>query len=81
MTERTDKARETLLKKFGSEEALREHYRDMKRKSMQHPNNRKGSAKGGFNNTEIAKQAGIKGRAKRYGHEENTPQNQDTSQS
>lgn len=30
-----NKRRETLLKKFGSEEALKEHYREMQRKSRE----------------------------------------------
>lgn len=62
-----DKARQTMLDKYGGEEGLRKHYQDMQRKAMQHPNNAKGTAKSGYNNKEVARAAGAKGRAKRYG--------------
>jgi hypothetical protein len=63
----TDKA--SLLAKFGSEAAISEYYRELKRKSMAHPNNQKGSHRGGFSDKEFAKQASLRGvearRAKR----------------
>lgn len=42
------KRRATMLEKYGGEEGLKEHYREMKRKSMAHPNNAKGTAKSGY---------------------------------
>ena len=57
-----------LLKKFGSEEAVSEYYRQLQQKSRLHPNNQKGNHKGGFSNKEFAKQAsklGVEARAKK----------------
>lgn len=55
-----------MLKRYGGEEGLREFYREMKRKSMEHPNNKKGTAKRYFSNPEVAKEAGAKGLEKRW---------------
>lgn len=57
-----------LLAKFGSEEAISEYYRKLKRKSTKHPKNQKGNHTGGFSNKKFAKQAslmGVKARAKK----------------
>lgn len=56
-----------MLKKFGDEEGLKEYYRELQKKSREHPNNRKGRTSGGFKDRELARRAGELGRAKRYG--------------
>jgi DNA-binding FadR family transcriptional regulator len=62
-----------MLRKFGNDpDKLREYYRELKRKSMLHPNNQKGTHVGGFSNVEFAKWAGAKGHAIRYGKNDTT---------
>lgn len=63
MTDSTDKARQTLLDKYGGEEGLKQHYRNMQKKSREHPNNQRGQHIGGFSNKELAREAGAKGGA------------------
>jgi len=43
------KRRQALVDKLGSEEAVSEYYRNLGKKSADHPNRAKGTAKGGFN--------------------------------
>lgn len=68
-----------MKKKFSFENAtpeeISEHYRNMQRKAMKHPNNAKGTAKSGYNNVELAKAAGIKGRQVRYAKPRDTEGN------
>lgn len=60
------KRRETMLKKYGGEEGLRQYYQDLQKLSRLHPNNQKGSHRGGFSDPDLAREAGrIGGRISR----------------
>ena len=68
--ERKQKWRRTMEAKYGGKEGLRKHYRELKRRSMEHPNNQPGKHRGGFSDPKIASKAGARskrGKAKPKG--------------
>lgn len=56
--ERTEKWRTNMEAKYGGPEGVREHFREMKRRSQDHPHNQPGQHRGGFSNRKVASKAG-----------------------
>lgn len=65
-----EKRRDTMLDRYGSEEALAAHYREMQQKSVA---NAKQPHRGGFNDPEVVKRASALGVAARQ-HKTDRPE-------
>jgi hypothetical protein len=70
-----------MIKRYGSEDAVRAEMIARQRKSRAHPNNKAGQHRGGFSNVDFARQAGERGRQVRYAKAKEASPDKNTAQS